>query len=327
MSVFGWFGGRLDNGGERIALRRPTGEILFSLDYRDDFGWPSQVDGAGFSMEIVDPSGDPDAPGNWQATAYLGTPGTLGAGPIPPGPVQLSEVMAANLSAVPNAGTYADWIELHNSSASPVSLAGWSLTDDANARKYVFPPGTVIDEGSYFTVWCDTNTTLPGLHTGFALDRAGETVILYNASTGQVDAVSFGPQVFDLSLGRVNGDWTLTLPTFTAPNTPAPTADLVECVRERVDGECRAWRIGLGGAVQCGHTSGLITWGSVDVQQQCPRNPFTVLHRTPGALDVLCGRVAGCGSLGFQAVGNWRHRRVLRRPVGGAGPSDVRAAR
>jgi len=225
VSVFGWFGAKLDNGGERIALRRPTGEILFSLDYDDDNGWPTEADGAGFSLEIIDPAGDPDAPANWRATTYLGTPGTLSAG-LPPGAVQFSEVMAWNLSAVSHAGAYPDWIELYNGSAFPVSLAGWSLSDDGNARKFVFPPDTILDEGDFLTVWCDTNTALPGVHAGFALDRTGETLSLFNAATTRVDSVTFGLQVSDLSLGRVGPDWTLTLPTFGAPNVAAPTAAL-----------------------------------------------------------------------------------------------------
>jgi hypothetical protein len=84
----------------------------------------------------------------------------------------------------------------------------------------------MIDEGAFLTVWCDTNAAAPGLHTGFALDRTGETICLFNAVTARVDAVTFGLQAPDLSLGRVGAHWTLTLPTPVAPNVAAPTADL-----------------------------------------------------------------------------------------------------
>jgi hypothetical protein len=53
----------------------------------------------------------------------------------------ISEFMADNeTSLLDEDGAPSDWIELHNASASPVSTAGWSLTDDpALPRKWVFP--------------------------------------------------------------------------------------------------------------------------------------------------------------------------------------------
>jgi hypothetical protein len=224
VTVFGWFGGRLDNGGERITLRRPTGAILFSLDYAAA-GWPAGADGNGYSLEIIDPAGDLDAPANWRATSYLGTPGALS--PNPPLPsVRLSEFMARNVSAVAHTNTFPDWVELFNVSPQQVDLGGWSLTDDDNPRKFVFPAGTLIDEGGFLVVWCDSATNLPGLHASFALDQDGETLALFNAATSRVDAVTFGRQVPDLSLGRIGQDWTLTAPTPEAPNTATPIAPL-----------------------------------------------------------------------------------------------------
>jgi hypothetical protein len=223
VSVFAWYDGRLDNGGERLALKRPTGEILFSLDYDDDLGWLKVADGSGPSLEIVDPLADLDAPANWRTSAYLGTPGSLSTNPPLPA-VQLSEVMARNVSAVPSGGTFPDWVELFNSSPSPINLTGWSLSDDGNARKFVFPAGTVIDEGGFLGVWFDANTSLPGLSSGFPLSYEGETVSLYNATTTRVDAVTFGLQPPDYSLGQVANQWVLTTPTLTAPNVAASTA-------------------------------------------------------------------------------------------------------
>jgi hypothetical protein len=222
-SVFGWYDGRLDNGGERLALKRPTGEIIFSLDYDDDLGWLKEADGSGSSLEIMDALGDLDAPSNWRASTYLGTPGSLSTNPPLPA-VQLNEVMARNASALSVNGKFPDWVELFNSSASPVNLAGWSLSDDGNARKFVFPAGTVIDEGGFLTVWFDPDLTLPGLNTGFALSFQGETVSLYNAMTTRVDAVTFGLQPPDYSLGRVANQWVLTTPTLTAANLAATVA-------------------------------------------------------------------------------------------------------
>ena len=58
------------------------------------------------------------------------TTGTPGAKAATPG-ILITEVQAANTRTVSDdRGRYADWIELHNPTAAPVSLAGYTLTDD-----------------------------------------------------------------------------------------------------------------------------------------------------------------------------------------------------
>ncbi|MCI0746445.1 MAG: lamin tail domain-containing protein [Verrucomicrobia subdivision 3 bacterium] len=223
VAVLGRFGGSLANGGERITLRDRNGFVVVSVDYSDEDGWPVAADGLGSSLEINDPFGDPDDPANWRASATLhGTPGQQTAPPAVPA-VRINELMADNLTAVPNGGTYPDWIELYNAGGAPVDIGGWSLSDDGDPRKFIFPANTTIPAGDYLVVWCDsvTNTT-PGLHTGFALGRNGETISLYNTLTSRIDAVTFGLQLPDYSIGRIGGDWLLTLPTPTTLNLVAP---------------------------------------------------------------------------------------------------------
>lgn len=225
VTVFGRYARNLDNGGQRLALKDAAGRIVTSVDYNDRNGWPKATDGGGYSLEIVDPNGNPDDPANWRASAALN--GTPGVAPTPPAPspVTLSEAMAWNVTAVNHEGTYPDWIELGNSSSNEVDLSGWSLTTDDNPRKFVFPAGTTVPAGGWQVVWCDslTNTT-SGLHTGFGLDREGEFVFLYDANTNRVDAFSYGQQVADYSVGRIGGTWQLCLATPGGPNAAAPLA-------------------------------------------------------------------------------------------------------
>jgi hypothetical protein len=220
--VAGRFGGSLNNAGERITLYDRTGAIVFTVDYDDENGWPEAADGSGSSLEISDVYGDPDDPANWRAsTVQFGTPNQLTPAPGVAA-VRINEVMAENVTAVPNAGTYPDWVELYNAGGAAVDLEGWSITDDGNARKYIFGPGMTIPAGGYVVVWCDaiTNTT-PGIHTGFALGRTGETISLYNGATSRVDAVTFGLQAPDYTLGRIGADWSLNTPTPGAANAAA----------------------------------------------------------------------------------------------------------
>ncbi len=223
--VSGWFGGSLDNGGETLALLDPAGSIVLSVSYDDQNGWPTAADGSGYSLEVIDPNGDPDAATNWRASSGLnGTPGQPAAA-VPSPAVVLNEIMADNLASVTNGATHPDWIELFNSGAVATNIGGWSLSDDGNARKFVFPTNTVIPAGGFLVVWCDATTnTTPGLHTGFALGRGGDDVFLFDAATNRVDAIAFGAQITDLTIGRLNGAWTLATPTPGATNVAAVIA-------------------------------------------------------------------------------------------------------
>ncbi len=147
-----------------------------------------------------------------------------------PGQVVLNEILADNYSIISNGDAYPDYIELYNPSTQAVDLGGWSLTDNlAQPRKYVFPTNTVLGPGEYLLVWCDTLTSAPGLHTGFALNNQGEAAGLYDTGSVLRDSVVFGLQLTDWSLGRVpnaTGAWTLTVPTPGLANQAQPLGDV-----------------------------------------------------------------------------------------------------
>lgn len=78
----GYFDQNLSNGGERIALLGPLGEVLQDFTFDDGAGWPTEPDGNGPSLEIIDPLADPSNPANWRASYYVGgSPGTEGLAP------------------------------------------------------------------------------------------------------------------------------------------------------------------------------------------------------------------------------------------------------
>jgi len=225
VSVRGHFGGDLANGGERIALMDASGNVVTAVTYGDGGGWPEQPDGNGQSLVLVDFLGDPDQPSAWRASSEaVGNPGQLN-GPAAVSTVRLNEVMADNTNAVPHEATYPDWVEIQNAGGALADISGWSLTDDGNERKFVFPANTTIPANGYLVVWCDIAAT-SGLHSGFGLGRNGGSVLLHDAGTNLVDVVSYGLQLSDRSLGRVSGDnsWQLNQPTPGAANQAAVLA-------------------------------------------------------------------------------------------------------
>ncbi|MCH2064115.1 MAG: lamin tail domain-containing protein [Roseibacillus sp.] len=76
-----WFEytGRLSNDGETVIIRGSNLEPILDFTYNDQLPWPTAADGAGPSMVLVNPSGDPDhgEAANWTASRNPGgSPGT-----------------------------------------------------------------------------------------------------------------------------------------------------------------------------------------------------------------------------------------------------------
>lgn len=227
VEVLGLFSGRLDNAGEKLTIRDPDGAAVWSMTYDNSNGWPSDLQSGNSSIELFYAFDDPSSPANWFASSVAhGTPGQVGVSGSS-NDIRINEVMAENLSAVENDGAFPDWIELRNDNESlAVDLSGWSLTDDGDPRKFVFPEGTELPPGGFLVIWCDSEVDSPGIHTGFGLGRRGDRVVLYDESGSRVDIVEFGPQVADLSIGRLRGGaWQLATPTPGAQNVSAATAD------------------------------------------------------------------------------------------------------
>jgi hypothetical protein len=133
--------------------------------------------------------------------------------------VKINEILALNASYIVESST-TDWVEFVNTSSSPVNISGTSLTDDdLDPTKWSFPPGTIIPANGYLLVAFDPDRAAsielePYLNTGFGLTSQGGTLFFYATDFVNVlDSVSFGNQVADLSIGRVNGVWKLCTPT------------------------------------------------------------------------------------------------------------------
>lgn len=171
--------------------------------------------------------------------------------------VIINEVMARNGTNAPflQIPDYTpDYVELYNTTTNEIDLGlgQWALSTKANPFVgdfkdfYKFPTGTIIPADSFLLVIFDNDTNMPGLHTTFTvggtnvtftLNRSADQVKLYQLGL-LVDSVVWGPQIENLSIGRVpdfTGAFTLTYATpagGTVPYTtnrpvaflPAPTA-------------------------------------------------------------------------------------------------------
>ncbi len=137
-----------------------------------------------------------------------------------PDGVILNELMAANRGSVTHADTNPDWLELHNPTNRDIDLGGAGLGDGvALEPTFFFPAHTILPSKGHLVVWCDDQKESPGLHTGFALNADGQNIALWWPSDEGLkiqDAIGFGPQANDLSIGREPdglGPWTLSAPT------------------------------------------------------------------------------------------------------------------
>ncbi|MBN1444283.1 MAG: lamin tail domain-containing protein, partial [Planctomycetes bacterium] len=75
-AVAGPYSGRLDNSGEIVTLVNRQGDVISRVHYSTSSPWPAAADGAGPSLELVDPHAVPDIPESWAASLTLdGTPG------------------------------------------------------------------------------------------------------------------------------------------------------------------------------------------------------------------------------------------------------------
>ena len=120
--------------------------------------------------------------------------------------VAVSEFLASNKRTNKDPqGEFEDWIELVNYGSTDVDLSGMFLTDDADdLYKWKIPSDTIIKAGGYLIIWADEDGGDEGLHANFKLSKDGEVIILTNHDA-IVDSLKYGPQISEVSSGRISG--------------------------------------------------------------------------------------------------------------------------
>ena len=129
-------------------------------------------------------------------------------------PLSLNEFLALNTDDIVDPhGENEDWVELFNRGSEPAELAGLCLSDDfGDPCKWAFPDFLPpLPPGDFLLVWCDNDLEQQGLHAAFRLSGDGEELVLSAADGVTIlDSLTFGPQMDDVSLGRLpdgTGAW------------------------------------------------------------------------------------------------------------------------
>jgi hypothetical protein len=68
----------LGNGGDTLRLFDPVGNFMLNLSYGDESPWPTEADGAGYTLQLIDANSFSANPEAWTISPALGgTPGLI----------------------------------------------------------------------------------------------------------------------------------------------------------------------------------------------------------------------------------------------------------
>lgn len=166
-------------------------------------------------------------------------------------PVVVNEVSAANEIFVNDYQKRSDWVELYNTTESPIDVEGMLLSDDLqNAEKYVITKGdtdasTVIEPRGYLLVWCDKLEPVSQLHAPFKLSASGGVVTLTAADGSWTDRMAYDAHSGTETVGRYPDGtaqiFKMNIPTIAKRNLrtsylAAVSQDIVDGIHEQEDG-------------------------------------------------------------------------------------------
>ncbi len=121
--------------------------------------------------------------------------------------VVINEYSCSNINGPTDAfGQREDWVELFNTSASAMNLAGYFLSDDKyTPQKWAVPSAVNIPANGRIMVFCSNRNLVSGtqLHPSFSLTQMkGEYFVLANPSGVIIDSVHLIPTQANHSRGR-----------------------------------------------------------------------------------------------------------------------------
>lgn len=203
LPVAGAWSGGLSSNGEQLTLFDRSGAEIVRMTYDSDGDWPGRANGRGSSIEMIDLTGNPNDPDNWQSSAdYGGTPGR--------GLSDRSQTIIVNEVLAHTDPPQSDAIELYNTTGQPIAMDGWYLSDSLdNLIKFTFPSNSTIDANGYFVITeSEFNPGGGTAATDFALSERGDELwLMSRAASGRpgkfVDHAEFEATANGVSVGNV----------------------------------------------------------------------------------------------------------------------------
>ena len=136
----------------------------------------------------------------------------------------ISEVMAANASAVPDEnGEYSDWLEIYNGTGADLNLQGVMITNRSDRITFPFP-SYELKAGEYVIVFATNSYQLdPSLpfHGKFKISSVGESIYLYDPDLYLIDEITVPTMISDQSYALTgidaNGEKVYELTDFYSP--------------------------------------------------------------------------------------------------------------
>lgn len=179
----------LSSNGEKVWLENNTGLVIDSVDF------PPLAENQSYIRY-------PDGADNWLKTDSV----TRGGSNVYlfNSPIKMNEIYSRGTTSEP------DWIEIYNSSLSPIDLTGYKIYDiggqTGTKPKKQFLAGTIIPANGFFVIVTDDSDP-----SGFGLSSNGEEVWLEDSSGNVIDNVVFPAMNEFQSFGRIpdGGTWQL----------------------------------------------------------------------------------------------------------------------
>lgn len=185
--------------GEDVVIANRAGRIIDSYSFKNqetDVSMARIPDGTGELQSNSQPSpGYPNTGAGYSAFDA--------ANRLPLGGVYISEFGGSTGSVA------SDWVELHNSTGSAVSLAGYGLSNNPkNPAKWVFPDIS-IEPGEYLLLYATGSADKAqkkNLKLNFNISSTGETLFFFDPNGKLIDKLSAGRMRSGQSYGRDGSD-------------------------------------------------------------------------------------------------------------------------
>lgn len=185
--------------GEDVVIANRAGRIIDSYSFKNqetDVSVARIPDGAGELQPNSQPSpGYPNTGAGYSAFDA--------ANRLPLGGVYISEFGGSTGSVA------TDWVELHNSTGSAVSLAGYGISNNPkNPAKWVFPDIS-IEPGEYLLLYATGSADKAqkkNLKLNFNISSTGEALFFFDPNGKLIDKLSAGRMKSGQSYGRDGSD-------------------------------------------------------------------------------------------------------------------------